>query len=96
MQKTAVESQSINWVAYEEDEQALIVEYASGAAYRYFDVSPSTFEWLLKAESKGKFMNRLVKDNYRYERIDADPPPAQDLTELLSGSLKGPKPDESG
>lgn len=92
MQKTAVESSGINWVAYDDDERILSVEFASGAAYRYFDVPRSTFDWLLKAESKGKFVNRLVKDEYRYEAIDPEPgaePGPDDLADLLKGSLAG-------
>ena len=28
---------------------------------QYFDVGPEVYAWLVKAESKGKFVNRLIK-----------------------------------
>lgn len=89
MQKVAVESQSINWVAYEEKERTLTVEFVSGVAYRYFDVPASTFEWLLKAESKGRFMNRLVKDQFRYEEVseESESTSSEGLMGLLQSSL---------
>lgn len=92
MEKVPVQSKGIEWVAYDEDAAILDVHFASSQTYRYFDVPPAVYEWLLRAESKGKFVNRLVKDRYRYERlesgsrVDAD----ADLRALLEKSLDEP------
>lgn len=90
MEKVPVQSKGIEWVAYDEAAQTLDVHFASSQTYRYFDVPPEVPAWLLKAKSKGKFVNRLVKDRYRYERLDAGPGPDADadLRALLEKSLE--------
>jgi hypothetical protein len=46
----------------------------------------------MKAESKGKFVTRLVKEKYRYERLDVESPVSGevDLEQLLRESLNSP------
>jgi hypothetical protein len=65
------------------------VAYTSSGEYRYFEVGPEVYAWLMKAESKGKFVNRLVKEKYRYERLDVDSASSAegDLEQLLRESL---------
>jgi len=93
MEKVPVQSKGIDWVAYNEEAQTLYVHFGSSRTYRYFDVPPAVYAWLLRAPSKGKFVNRLVKDCYRYERFDpcstgeAD----ADLLTLLEKSLSEPR-----
>jgi len=76
-----VRSKGIRGVAYDPEARTLDVEFSSSRIYRYFDVPPSVYEWLTRVESKGRFINRLVKDKYRYERIDG--PAADDEADLL-------------
>lgn len=92
-EKVPVQSKGIEWVAYDEKAQTLDVHFASSQTYRYFDVPPEVYEWLLRAKSKGKFVNRLVKDRYRYERLDSGPRSAADadLLALLEKSLDEPR-----
>jgi hypothetical protein len=87
MEKQSVTSRGIQWIRYDEAKNILEVQYASSKAYRYFDVPITVYEWLLKAGSKGKFVNRLVKDKYAYERID-DVSEDQDLERLLRDSIR--------
>ena len=47
----------------------LIVEYMSGAQYRYKGVPKEVFNEMLSAESKGRFMNANIKGKYEFERI---------------------------
>jgi hypothetical protein len=93
MKKIPVQSKGIDWVAYDEEAQALDVRFASSGTYRYFDVPPATYDWLLRAPSKGRFVNRLVKDRYRYERLESGPRPDADadLRALLEKSLDEPR-----
>jgi hypothetical protein len=88
----AVESKGIRWIRYDEHSRTLDVAYTSSGEYRYFDVGPEVYAWLMKAESKGKFMNRLVKDKYRYERLDVEAAASAevDLEQLLRDSLSSP------
>jgi hypothetical protein len=64
--------------------------------YRYFDVEPEVYAWLSKVESKGRFVNRLVKEKYRYERLDGAPAASEqgDLEQLLRDSLEPPPSSE--
>jgi hypothetical protein len=89
MEKVPVQSKGIDWVAYDEEAQTLYVHFGSSRTYRYFDVPPAVYAWLLRAPSKGKFVNRLVKDRYRYERFEpgSSRETDADLLALLEKSL---------
>ena len=93
MEKVPVQSKGIDWVAYDEEAQTLYVHFGSSRTYRYFDVPPAVYAWLLRAPSKGKFVNRLVKDRYRYERFDSGSTGEgdADLLTLLEKSLSEPR-----
>ena len=90
-----VKSRGIRGVAYDPKARTLDVEFSSSRTYRYFDVPPSVYEWLVRVESKGRFINRLIKDKYRYERIDG--PAAENdessLIDNLRRSLESPPED---
>ena len=60
-----VESSAIDAVGYDAARRALSVAYKGGREYVYLDVPPEVFDALLKAESKGKFVNAEVKPRYR-------------------------------
>jgi len=91
----AVDSKGIRWIRYDEGSRTLDVAYSASGEYRYFDVGPEVYAWLMKAESKGKFVNRLVKEKYRYERLSPDPSTNEeaDLEQLLRESLNSPTDD---
>ena len=93
----AGKSKSISSIRYDERARTLDVAYAGSGEYRYFDVGPEVYAWLMKAESKGKFVSRLVKDKYRYERLDVESAPsaAGDLEQLLRESLESPSGEKS-
>jgi KTSC domain len=93
----AVNSKGIRWIRYDEHTRTLDVAYAASGEYRYFDVGPEVYAWLMKAESKGKFVNRLVKEKYRYERLDGESAASEegDLEQLLRESLQSPSGEKS-
>lgn len=97
VQEQPVKSTGIRWIRYDEGARTLDVAYVSSGEYRYFDVGPEVYAWLSKAESKGKFVNRLVKEKYRYERLNAEPTSSEegDLEQLLRHSLTSPPDNES-
>jgi hypothetical protein len=91
-----VKSKGIRKVAYDAVARTLDVEFSSSRAYRYFDVPPSVYAWFGRVESKGRFINRLVKDKYRFERLDG-PVAAGEETSLLDSlrkSLEHPQSDD--
>ena len=50
-------------------EAALDIEFASGAAYRYFAVPPRVVHDFLSADSKGAFFNRRIRSRFHSERL---------------------------
>lgn len=97
MSEEAVKSSGIRWIRYDEHARTLDVAFVNSGEYRYFDVEPEVHAWLSKVESKGRFVNRLVKEKYRYERLDATAVPGEegDLEQLLRDSLQPPPGNES-
>jgi hypothetical protein len=90
-----INSKGIRWIRYDERTRTLDVAYTNSGEYRYFDVGPEVYAWLVRAESKGKFVNRLVKDKYRYQRLDDEPGSTEggDLEQLLRDSLDSTSPE---
>ena len=97
MQEQAVKSTGIRWIRYDERARTLDVAFVNSGEYRYFDVEPEVYAWLSKVESKGRFLNRLVKEKYRYERLNDEPSSGEevDLEQLLRDSLQSPPAGES-
>ena len=93
----ALNSRSIRWIRYDEQTRTLDVAFAGSGEYRYFDVEPEVYAWLAKVESKGKFLNRMVKDKYRYERLDGERKSGEeaDLEQLLRDSLQSSESETS-
>jgi KTSC domain len=93
----ALNSRGIRWIRYDEQSRTLDVAFTGSGEYRYFDVEPDVYAWLTKVESKGKFVNRLVKEKYRYERLDVEPKSSEegDLEKLLRDSLQSSEGEKS-
>jgi hypothetical protein len=93
----AVKSSGIRWIRYDEHARTLDVAFANSGEYRYFDVPPEVYAWLAKVDSKGRFLNRLVKEKYRYERLAGEPASSEesDLEQLLRDSLSTPPSTET-
>jgi hypothetical protein len=94
MGEQPAKAKGIRVVAYDAALRTLDVEFATGKVYRYFDVPPEVHAWLARVESKGKFVNRLVRDKYRYERLGEDGATTgggdDDLLAALQKSLETP------
>lgn len=62
MQTFIVENSStIDKVFYNEQMKSLTVQFKSGQQYKYENVSQDDFENLKNSESKGKFVNEVIK-----------------------------------
>jgi hypothetical protein len=64
MRRTAVDSTTMRSVGYDSTQQILEIEFTSGAVYRYLDVPATVFEGLKHAESKGRYFNQEIRDDY--------------------------------
>ena len=63
-----IKVKSSNVVAVGYENNTLYVQYNSGT-YSYSNVDRTVYENLLKAESKGKFMNSEIKHKYSYRKL---------------------------
>ncbi len=61
-----VDSAAIERIEYDELSQRLLITFAGGKTYKYYDVPRSVYENFLRAESKGGFFNRCVRDRYDF------------------------------
>jgi len=71
MAREYLTSTSVVWADYDASARTLEIAFVSGGVYRYFDVSLAIFEQLRAAESKGRFVNEVVKKRHRYARLGA-------------------------
>lgn len=51
-------------VGYDHTQQILEVEFTSGAVYQYLEVPAAVFDGLMRAESKGRYFNQGIRDEY--------------------------------
>jgi hypothetical protein len=64
IRKKRVISTAVWSVGYDEPGRLLQVELMNGSVYDYLDVPPEIHEGFMKADSKGVYYNREVKDKY--------------------------------
>lgn len=69
IRRAPLESSAVNSVGYDPRTKALDVEFAGGAVYRYAPVPDRVVRQLLRAPSKGRFVNARIRDAYRFRRI---------------------------
>lgn len=71
MAREYVTSTSVEWIEYDAGARTLDIAFASGGVYRYAGVPPAEYERLRAAESKGRFVNEVVKQHYGHVRLRA-------------------------
>jgi hypothetical protein len=59
----------VSAIGYHAETQALEVEYTRGGVYQYQGVPPDVFDQLMKASSKGTFINEHIKNSYIFIRV---------------------------
>ena len=69
MDRVRVSSSNVRAVGYDAEEQILEVEFHSGSIYHYFNVPEHKYEGLMRAASKGGYLNDHIKNVYRYRQI---------------------------
>ena len=47
----------------------LTIEFHSGGLYQYWQVPPSVYAGLMRAESHGKYFHAWIKNRYPYRRL---------------------------
>ena len=65
-----VESSCVEAVGYDPKTMDLYVRFLeSGKTYIYFDVEASVFKDFMQAESKGKYFQKQVREDYAYMKL---------------------------
>ncbi len=67
MERQEVESSVIESAGYS---MVLEIEFESGRVYQYYDVPVSVYMELMSAESKGKYFNAHIRNEYVYREIE--------------------------
>jgi hypothetical protein len=87
MERVSLASRAVVSAGYDPATRTLELEFASGRVYRYYEVPQGTYDWLLRAHSKGAFVARMINERYSFR--DVTPAPAeQDLDQALRASLR--------
>ena len=71
MEKEAVVSASVAWIAYGASSRVLLVGFIRGTIYEFLDVPAAEHRALMSAESKGRQFNRFIKGRYPHRRVAA-------------------------
>ena len=69
MIRQRVLSSNLKSVGYDDTENILEIEFKSGSIYQYFDVPREIYDELMRAQSKGKYFWRWIRDEFEYEKI---------------------------
>jgi hypothetical protein len=65
-----VESAAIQAIDYDEDHEKLFVRFASGERYLYVGVPGEVHRSFVDADSKGRFFQAEIRDQYPYNRLE--------------------------
>ena len=69
MLRARVESSTIATVGYDEEQRIMEIVFSDGRVYHYLEVPPERALSLLRAESKGRFLNREIKPHFGYRAV---------------------------
>lgn len=69
MRRKPVQSSSMRSVGYDPQLAVLEIEFDDGAIYQYRTVAVDMHAALMSAESKGRFFQRYIRDQYQTEWI---------------------------
>jgi len=62
-------SSVIAHIAYDITRQLLKITFHSGRVYAYYNVPDEVFLEMMKARSKGSYLNRHIKGSFAYKRL---------------------------
>lgn len=95
VQRERLRSRALVSAGYDQSTLELELEFRSGHVYRYENVPAGVYAWLLRIESKGGYVRRMIAGRYveravpRPERGPAPPEgaPPSSLEDTLRASL---------
>ena len=69
MERQRVSSTNVRSIGYDDTTGTLEVEFHSGGIYQYFEVPETVYATLMRASSKGRYLNDHIKDSYRCQKL---------------------------
>ena len=75
MQRVPLPSTTLASALYDPDRRQLELEFRSGKRYLYFQVPRLFYEELLRAQSKGGYFNRSIRNRFAYQDLSAPAAP---------------------
>jgi len=67
--RTTFSSSNLAAGAYDAESQEMVIEFTSGAEYKYLNVPEMIWSGLKNAGSAGSFFHRSIRDRYAYEQM---------------------------
>ena len=95
MQRTPLKSRAVISAGYDPTARLLELEFHNGRVYRYRDVPEGVYQFLLRTESKGGYVNRMIQDRYEFEEVSRNAP-EQDVLAALQASLDAAQKERGG
>lgn len=62
-------SSNVEACGYDAERRELYVQFKNGATYAYEGCGESEYQGLLAADSPGRYVNEVLKGNYRTRRV---------------------------
>ena len=69
MDREGVASAGVAAIGYDAGTQTLEVEFIKGSVYQYYGVPQQMYEEVMRAASKGGFVNTYIRNSYPYSRV---------------------------
>lgn len=73
MKREPLDSSSLASAGYDAARRVMEVEFLNGGVYEYGEMPEEVYHDFLAAESKGVFLNRVIKPNHPCRRLQAAP-----------------------
>jgi len=82
MKRLGYASTALRSIGYVSSNKVLEVEWAGGKIYHYPDVKPEEYQALLLSHSKGAYITKNIKPNYKAVKGEYSPPSITDQPNL--------------
>jgi len=69
MDRQRVRSSNVRSIGYDATSSTLEVEFNSGGVYQYSSVPEAVYAALMRASSKGHYLNDHIKDRYHCQHV---------------------------
>jgi hypothetical protein len=70
MKRIPVRSSVLRSAGYNRSTSTLEIEFMTGLIYRYLRVPETKYDALMKASSKGRYFNSIIRDHYSYAPLE--------------------------